>query len=162
MVSSCSSFSTPANADRKEERSTQPLWRDTTLTSEVHMMNMWYTMWNLRTGSSMFWKNTESMVVSSVIILCMFVLHLFTTEFNLTSFCREVGPLSYSRMKLLRLDGNKMFSRHLPPDWMFCLRELESIYLWHRLEKQNTVASLCELSRLSVTHLVLKIKSLFC
>lgn len=156
MVSWCSSFSTPANADWKEEQSTQPLRRDTTHTSEVHTMNMRYTMWNLSTGFCMFWKNNKSMVVSSVIKLCMFVLRLFPTEFNLTSFCREVGPLSYSRMKVLRLDGNKMSYQHLPPDWMFCLRELESIYLWHRLEKQNTVASLCELSRLRVTHLVIQ------
>ncbi|XP_076605663.1 lumican [Chaetodon auriga] len=50
-------------------------------------------------------------------------------EFNMTSFCREVGPLSYSRMKVLRLDGNKMSHQQLPPDWVFCLRVLESIYI---------------------------------
>ncbi|XP_026163211.1 lumican [Mastacembelus armatus] len=50
-------------------------------------------------------------------------------EFPLTSFCREVGPLSYSRMKILRLDGNKIFYHQLPPDWVFCLRVLESIYI---------------------------------
>ncbi|XP_039971844.1 lumican isoform X2 [Xiphias gladius] len=50
-------------------------------------------------------------------------------EFNLTSFCREVGPLSYSRMKILRLDGNKMSYQQLPSDWVFCLRVLESIYI---------------------------------
>ncbi|XP_045931284.1 lumican, partial [Micropterus dolomieu] len=49
--------------------------------------------------------------------------------FNVTSFCREVGPLSYSRMKILRLDGNKMSYQQLPPDWVFCLRVLESIYI---------------------------------
>nr|XP_020489929.1 lumican-like isoform X1 [Labrus bergylta]XP_020489930.1 lumican-like isoform X1 [Labrus bergylta]XP_029133273.1 lumican-like isoform X1 [Labrus bergylta] len=49
--------------------------------------------------------------------------------FNVTSFCREVGPLSYSRMKILRLDGNKMTYQQLPPDWVFCLRVLESIYV---------------------------------
>lgn len=51
----------------------------------------------------------------------------------MTSFCREVGPLSYSRMKVLRLDGNKMSHQQLPPDWVFCLRVLESIYIWLRL-----------------------------
>uniref|UniRef100_A0A3Q3WAX9 LRRNT domain-containing protein n=1 Tax=Mola mola TaxID=94237 RepID=A0A3Q3WAX9_MOLML len=49
--------------------------------------------------------------------------------FNMTSFCREVGPLSYSRIQVLRLDGNKMSYQQLPPDWVFCLRVIESIYL---------------------------------
>lgn len=49
--------------------------------------------------------------------------------FNITSFCREVGPLSYSRMKILRLDGNKMVYQQLPPDWVFCLRVLHHIYI---------------------------------
>lgn len=49
--------------------------------------------------------------------------------FNLTSFCREVGPLSYSRMKILRLDGNKMTHQQMPPDWVFCLRVLQSLYI---------------------------------
>uniref|UniRef100_A0A8C4GDV9 Zgc:113307 n=1 Tax=Dicentrarchus labrax TaxID=13489 RepID=A0A8C4GDV9_DICLA len=49
--------------------------------------------------------------------------------FNLTSFCRDMGPLSYSRMKVLRLDGNKMSYHQLPTDWVFCLRVLESIYI---------------------------------
>lgn len=50
-------------------------------------------------------------------------------EFNVTSFCREVGPLSYSRLRVLRLDGNQMSYQKLPPDWVFCLRVLESIYI---------------------------------
>ncbi|KAM9758113.1 lumican [Menidia menidia] len=50
-------------------------------------------------------------------------------EFNVTSFCREVGLLSYSRMKILRLDGNKMSYNQLPPDWVYCLRVLQSIYV---------------------------------
>ncbi|XP_019112145.2 lumican isoform X2 [Larimichthys crocea] len=48
---------------------------------------------------------------------------------NMTSFCRDVGPLSYSRMKVLRLDGNKMSYQHLPLDWVYCLRVIESIYV---------------------------------
>nr|XP_046240116.1 lumican isoform X2 [Scatophagus argus] len=48
---------------------------------------------------------------------------------NMTSFCREVGPLSYSRVKVLRLDGNKLSYQQFPPDWVFCLRVLESIYI---------------------------------
>uniref|UniRef100_A0A668AF33 Zgc:113307 n=1 Tax=Myripristis murdjan TaxID=586833 RepID=A0A668AF33_9TELE len=47
-------------------------------------------------------------------------------EFNTTSFCREVGPLSYSRMRILRLDGNKLSYQQLPPDWVFCLRVLHT------------------------------------
>ncbi|XP_061584604.1 lumican [Cololabis saira] len=50
-------------------------------------------------------------------------------EFNVTSFCREVGPQSYSRMKILRLDGNKLFYHQLPPDWVYCLRVLQNIYI---------------------------------
>ncbi|XP_047204154.1 lumican [Girardinichthys multiradiatus] len=50
-------------------------------------------------------------------------------EFNVTSFCREVGSLSYSRMKILRLDGNKMTYHQLPPDWVYCLRVLQRIYI---------------------------------
>lgn len=50
--------------------------------------------------------------------------------FNTTSFCTEVGPLSYSRMK----------------DWMFCLRMLERIYLPIILTRKstNTASSLSE------------------
>ncbi|KAM4741767.1 lumican isoform 2-T2 [Anableps anableps] len=50
-------------------------------------------------------------------------------EFNVTSFCREVGPLSYSRMKILRLDGNELTYHQLPPDWVHCLRVLQRIYI---------------------------------
>ncbi|KAM6980998.1 lumican [Aplochiton taeniatus] len=50
-------------------------------------------------------------------------------QFNVTSFCREVGPLSYSRMRILRLDGNKMSYHQLPPDWVYCLRVLHHIYI---------------------------------
>ncbi|XP_016299072.1 lumican-like [Sinocyclocheilus anshuiensis] len=50
-------------------------------------------------------------------------------EFNVSSFCRTVGPTSYSRMKTLRLDGNKLEYHKLPPDWVFCLRVLHNIYI---------------------------------
>ncbi|XP_036415461.1 lumican [Colossoma macropomum] len=50
-------------------------------------------------------------------------------EFNVSSFCRTVGPTSYSRIKTLRLDGNKMAHHQLPPDWPFCLRVLHNIYI---------------------------------
>lgn len=50
-------------------------------------------------------------------------------QFNVKSFCREVGPLSYSRMRILRLDGNKMAAHQLPPDWVHCLRVLHHMYI---------------------------------
>ncbi|CAB1354039.1 unnamed protein product [Coregonus sp. 'balchen'] len=50
-------------------------------------------------------------------------------KFNVSSFCREVGPLSYSRMRILRLDGNKMSYHLLPPEWVYCLRVLHHIYI---------------------------------
>ncbi|XP_017271232.1 lumican [Kryptolebias marmoratus] len=53
----------------------------------------------------------------------------YIQDFNVTSFCRDVGPLSYSRMKILRLDGNKMTYHQLPPDWVYCLRVLQKIYI---------------------------------
>ncbi|XP_077059440.1 fibromodulin isoform X1 [Siphateles boraxobius] len=49
--------------------------------------------------------------------------------FNVSSLCRTVGPTSYSRMKILRLDGNKLEYYKLPPDWVFCLRVLHNIYI---------------------------------
>ncbi|XP_026131618.1 lumican-like [Carassius auratus] len=50
-------------------------------------------------------------------------------EFNVSSFCRTVGPTSFSRLKILRLDGNKLEYHKLPPDWVFCLRVLQNIYI---------------------------------
>lgn len=50
-------------------------------------------------------------------------------EVNMTSFCREDGPMSYSRIKILRLDGNKITPQQLPPDWVYCLRVLQRIYI---------------------------------
>lgn len=50
-------------------------------------------------------------------------------EFNISSFCRERGPLSYSRMRILRLDGNRLASHLLPPDWVYCLRVLHRLYI---------------------------------
>uniref|UniRef100_A0A8C2HCV3 LRRNT domain-containing protein n=1 Tax=Cyprinus carpio TaxID=7962 RepID=A0A8C2HCV3_CYPCA len=50
-------------------------------------------------------------------------------EFSMSSFCRTTGPTSYSRMKILRLDGNKLEYHKLPPDWVFCLHVLHNIYI---------------------------------
>ncbi|XP_063070841.1 lumican [Engraulis encrasicolus] len=49
--------------------------------------------------------------------------------FNVSSLCREVSPTSYSRMRILRLDGNKLLPHQLPPDWVMCLRVLHHIYV---------------------------------
>ncbi|XP_036386662.1 lumican [Megalops cyprinoides] len=50
-------------------------------------------------------------------------------EFNVTSLCRTVGPVDYSNMRILRLDGNKLASHELPPDWVMCLRVLHNLYI---------------------------------
>lgn len=50
-------------------------------------------------------------------------------EFNLTSFCREGGPMSYSRIRILRMEGNGLASHQLPPDWVYCLRVLHRLYI---------------------------------
>ncbi|XP_062419967.1 lumican isoform X2 [Pungitius pungitius] len=50
-------------------------------------------------------------------------------DFNVNSFCRHWGPLSYSKMKILRLEGNRLSYQQLPSNWVFCLRVLESIYI---------------------------------
>ncbi|XP_033822969.2 lumican isoform X2 [Periophthalmus magnuspinnatus] len=50
-------------------------------------------------------------------------------DFNLTSFCREEGPMSYSRLRILRLEGNGIRAHQLPPDWVYCLRVLQRLYI---------------------------------
>ncbi|XP_053724464.1 lumican isoform X1 [Synchiropus splendidus] len=50
-------------------------------------------------------------------------------DINMTSFCREVGPLSFSWMRILRLDGNKLSPQHLPRDWAFCLRVIQTLLI---------------------------------
>ncbi|KAJ3603224.1 hypothetical protein NHX12_030967 [Muraenolepis orangiensis] len=50
-------------------------------------------------------------------------------EFKLSSFCRDQGPQSYSRMRILRMDGNKMSYSQLPLDWVYCLRVLHNIFV---------------------------------
>ncbi|XP_053509036.1 lumican [Ictalurus furcatus] len=50
-------------------------------------------------------------------------------EFNVSSLCRTVGLMSYSHIKILRLDGNKIDYHQLPPDWVYCLRILQNIYI---------------------------------
>lgn len=50
-------------------------------------------------------------------------------EFNVTSFCRKVSPVDFSRMRTLRLDGNQLSYHQLPLDWGLCLRVLRDIYI---------------------------------
>ncbi|CAL8338525.1 unnamed protein product [Lota lota] len=50
-------------------------------------------------------------------------------EFKLSSFCPDEGSLSYSRMRILRMDGNKMSYSQLPLDWVYCLRVLQNIFI---------------------------------
>ncbi|XP_046731674.1 lumican [Silurus meridionalis] len=50
-------------------------------------------------------------------------------EFNVSSLCRTVGLASYSHIKILRLDGNKIKRHQLPSDWGYCLRILQNIYI---------------------------------
>ncbi|CAL8339607.1 unnamed protein product [Merluccius merluccius] len=50
-------------------------------------------------------------------------------EFKLSSFCPGEGPLSYSRMRIIRMDGNKMSYSQLPLDWVYCLRVLQNIFV---------------------------------
>ncbi|XP_061074662.1 lumican [Conger conger] len=62
------------------------------------------------------------------------LLHLYLEanlihEFNVSSFCRTVGPMDYSHLRILRLDGNKMGPHQLPPDWSMCLRVLHHLYI---------------------------------
>ncbi|XP_076123961.1 fibromodulin [Alosa pseudoharengus] len=49
--------------------------------------------------------------------------------FNVSSLCREVSITAYSRIKILRLDGNKLRPHELPADWAMCLRVLHHIYI---------------------------------
>ncbi|XP_008579757.1 PREDICTED: lumican [Galeopterus variegatus] len=48
-------------------------------------------------------------------------------KFDVKSFCRILGPLSYSKMKHLRLDGNRITQTNLPPDMYECLRVAKDI-----------------------------------
>ncbi|XP_072308869.1 lumican-like [Eucyclogobius newberryi] len=62
------------------------------------------------------------------------LLHLYLEanhiqEFNVSSFCRDEGPGSYSRLRILRLEGNRIRPHELPPDWVHCLRVLQHLYI---------------------------------
>ncbi|XP_048214348.1 lumican [Perognathus longimembris pacificus] len=48
-------------------------------------------------------------------------------KFDVKSFCKILGPLSYSKIKHLRLDGNPLTHSSLPPDMYECLRMANEI-----------------------------------
>ncbi|KAL1774777.1 lumican [Sigmodon hispidus] len=48
-------------------------------------------------------------------------------KFEVKSFCKILGPLSYSKIQHLRLDGNPLTQSSLPPDMYECLRVANEI-----------------------------------
>ncbi|KAM6895315.1 lumican [Xenentodon cancila] len=48
-------------------------------------------------------------------------------KFDLTSFCKFIGPLNYSRLKHLRLDANNVSHNSMPPESSNCLRQAVDI-----------------------------------
>lgn len=63
----------------------------------------------------------------------MFALNLlhdlicFLSEFSLNSFCRTIDVRSFSRLRVLRLDANKISARDIPAEAAYCLRRVASI-----------------------------------
>lgn len=59
-----------------------------------------------------------------------FYLHVNKIQkFDLSSFCKVVGPLEYSRVRTLRLDGNNITRAELPQELHNCLRMASDIEL---------------------------------
>ncbi|XP_053572882.1 lumican [Bombina bombina] len=50
-------------------------------------------------------------------------------KFTLNSFCKVIGPLEYSRIRHLRLDGNNITRSELPQEMYSCLRIASEIEL---------------------------------
>ncbi|XP_066579813.1 lumican [Amia ocellicauda] len=50
-------------------------------------------------------------------------------KFDLVSFCKVTGPLNYSRLRHLRLDGNNLTQASLPFDMANCLRQAAEVIL---------------------------------
>ncbi|XP_039617735.1 lumican [Polypterus senegalus] len=48
-------------------------------------------------------------------------------KFDLNSFCKITGPLNYSRIRHLRLDGNNITRNELPVDMANCLRQASEV-----------------------------------
>ena len=49
------------------------------------------------------------------------------SEFSLSSFCRVVDMTNYSKLRVLRLDANKISARDIPTEAVYCLRLAASI-----------------------------------
>ncbi|XP_059894082.1 lumican isoform X1 [Gadus macrocephalus] len=49
------------------------------------------------------------------------------SKFDLMSFCKYVGPVNYSHLKHLRLDGNNLTQASMPMETVNCLREASEI-----------------------------------
>lgn len=53
---------------------------------------------------------------------------IYFPELDVKSFCKILGPLSYSKIKHLRLDGNRNITHtSLPPNMYECLRVANEI-----------------------------------
>lgn len=52
----------------------------------------------------------------------MFLGLLLPAEFSISSFCTVVDVMNYSRLQVLRLDGNEIKRNAVPPDAPLCLR----------------------------------------
>ncbi|XP_015208177.1 lumican [Lepisosteus oculatus] len=50
-------------------------------------------------------------------------------KIDLSSFCKITGPLNYSRLRHLRLDGNNLTRNNLPVDMANCLRQASEVIL---------------------------------
>lgn len=53
----------------------------------------------------------------------------FVSEFPLSSFCKVVGPMTYSKITHLRLDGNNLTRADLPQEMYNCLRVAAEVSL---------------------------------
>ncbi|EPY84072.1 lumican [Camelus ferus] len=68
------------------------------------------------------WDSPCYSAIMTIICLCY-----PCCEFEVKSFCKILGPLSYSKIKHLRLDGNRLTHTSLPPDMYECLRVANEI-----------------------------------
>lgn len=67
-------------------------------------------------------KQINKQVTSANILLSF-------TEFSLGSFCSVVDVMNFSKLRVLRLDGNEISLRDVPTDSALCLRMASEIAL---------------------------------
>ncbi|CAG11312.1 unnamed protein product [Tetraodon nigroviridis] len=48
-------------------------------------------------------------------------------DFSLSSFCRPIDMTNFSRMRMLRLDGNKINAEDIPSEAAYCLRHIVAV-----------------------------------